>query len=424
MESAIERTFKVADSDARIPRDRQARLTLLRRGLIPWLAGIDPDTKAPRRRVARLSEIPAGARPLIDLLVDQHLLSTDVARDTGEKTIEPVHEALLRQWGLLRGWLSEDAELLRVLANLQNAARDWATNGRAGAWLVHSGERLEEVRSLQNRKGYSASLGSVETEYIEACRVNEAQQEEFRREKLTLEVNQLRRYEIIVGSFLGALAGLLGMMIESSGVISMGGLLQPMRDGFGLQVGADLRGIITGGVLVAITRRQIPMSTTKTALTLILACLAHETTTYFDDFIRDEIGTSREKWNAQIVQPLVSVSGLSGLAVFALLLGATGLVRAFLLSLIPIYRRPFPLRWLAFLTFVGCAVGATRILSSGFDIWKVLGDFVGFTPALWFTNLVATTGEIAGLGWESVIGGVLAYAQSSDPASRLRQVQD
>ena len=51
----------------RIPRDRAARLTLLRRGLVPWLAGIDSETGSPRRRVARLSDIPAEARPLIEL---------------------------------------------------------------------------------------------------------------------------------------------------------------------------------------------------------------------------------------------------------------------------------------------------------------------------------------------------------------------
>jgi hypothetical protein len=43
--------------------------------------------------VARLSEIPAEARPLIDLLVEQRLLS----KDTAETMIEPTHEALLRQ---------------------------------------------------------------------------------------------------------------------------------------------------------------------------------------------------------------------------------------------------------------------------------------------------------------------------------------
>ena len=103
IEAAVERALKAADADPAIPRDRAARLALLRRGLIPWLAGIDPDTGAPRRRVARLSEIPAEARPLIQHLVEQRLLATDVNKDTGETTIEPAHEALLRQWGLLAG---------------------------------------------------------------------------------------------------------------------------------------------------------------------------------------------------------------------------------------------------------------------------------------------------------------------------------
>src|SRR6202047_713753 len=121
IEAAVERALQAADADPAIPRDRVARLALLRRGLIPWLAGIDPDTGAPRRRVARLSEIPTEARPLIDDLVDQHLLSTDVAKDTGERTVEPAHEALLRRWGLLQGWLTEDAGQLSVMDGLQRA---------------------------------------------------------------------------------------------------------------------------------------------------------------------------------------------------------------------------------------------------------------------------------------------------------------
>ena len=121
IEAAVERALKAADADPAIPKDRVARLALLRRGLIPWLASIDPDTGAPRRRVARLSEIPSEARPLIQHLVEQRLLATDVTKDTGEATIEPAHEALLRQWGLLEGWLSEDAGLLAVLEGVERA---------------------------------------------------------------------------------------------------------------------------------------------------------------------------------------------------------------------------------------------------------------------------------------------------------------
>ncbi len=102
IEAAAERAFRAADNDSSIPRDREARLALLRRGLIPWLAGIDPDTRSARRRVARISEIPPESLPLIRQLVEQRLIATDMAHDTGELTIEPAHEALLRQWGCCR----------------------------------------------------------------------------------------------------------------------------------------------------------------------------------------------------------------------------------------------------------------------------------------------------------------------------------
>jgi hypothetical protein len=141
IEAAIARALKAADADPAIPKDRAARLALLRRGLIPWLAGIDPDTGAPRRRVARLSEIPAQARPLIQHLVEQRVLATDVNKETGEATIEPAHEALLRQWGLLEGWLTEDAALLAVLGGVKRASRDWAANNCNRAWLAHQTDR-------------------------------------------------------------------------------------------------------------------------------------------------------------------------------------------------------------------------------------------------------------------------------------------
>ncbi len=170
IEAAVERALKAADSDPKIPRDRQARLALLRRGLIPWLAGIDPDTGSPRRRIARRSEIPNESAPLIDLLVEQRLLATDIAKDTGEVTIEPVHEALLRQWGLLQGWLAEDAGLLSVLEGVKRASRDWAANAKGVPWLAHAGERLKTAEQLVERPDLAANLEPTERDYLAACR--------------------------------------------------------------------------------------------------------------------------------------------------------------------------------------------------------------------------------------------------------------
>jgi len=173
IEAAVERVFKSADADSGIPRDRQTRLALLRRGLIPWLAGIDPDTGAPRRRVARLSEIPAEALPLIQQLVEQRLLATDVSQATGETTIEPVHEALLRQWGLLQGWLTEDAGLLSVMDGVKRATRDWAANCKNAAWLTHATERLQAAQRLVQRQDLVGYLEPTDREYLEACLAEE-----------------------------------------------------------------------------------------------------------------------------------------------------------------------------------------------------------------------------------------------------------
>jgi len=200
IEAAVERAFAAADKDSRIPRDREARLTLLRRGLIPWLAGIDPDTKAPRRRVARLSEIPAEARPLIDLLVEQRLLSTDVAKDTGETTIEPAHEALLRQWGLLQGWLSDDTGLLSVLDGIKRAARDWAANAKAASWLAHGADRLRAAERLMARPDLAANLEPTDTEYVASSQRHE-----------TMERRRARRGKVLVSALAASVVGVAAL---------------------------------------------------------------------------------------------------------------------------------------------------------------------------------------------------------------------
>jgi formylglycine-generating enzyme required for sulfatase activity len=192
IEAAVEHALEAADTDPAIPKARNARLALLRRGLIPWLAGLDPDTGTPRQRVARQSEIPEEARPLINHLVDQRLLATDLAKESGEQTVEPVHEALLRQWGLLQGWLAEDAGLLAVLEGVKRASRDWAANDNDADWLTHAANRLQAAERLRNRPDLAASLEQTDWNYLSACREREdasiAESKAARRRKRRLEL--------------------------------------------------------------------------------------------------------------------------------------------------------------------------------------------------------------------------------------------
>jgi formylglycine-generating enzyme required for sulfatase activity len=205
IEAAVERALKAADTDPKIPRDRTLRLALLRRSLIPWLAGIDPDTGSPRRRVALRSEIPDESRPLIDLLVEQRLLSTDVSKDTREITVEPEHEALLRQWGLLQGWLAEDAGLLSVLEGVKRASRDWAANDKSTPWLTRGGERLRTAEHLAERPDLAANLVPMDGDYLLACR---------KAEKAA--AGRKRRVQALFGVLaLAILVGIIGWMNQA-----------------------------------------------------------------------------------------------------------------------------------------------------------------------------------------------------------------
>lgn len=173
IDAAVKQAMAAADGDSRVPPDAEARKALLRRALIPWLSGIDPDTGSPRRFVARLSEIPEEARPLVEHLVNARLLSTDGDLATGNATIEPAHEALLRQWSLLNGWLVEDAGSLASLEAVRRATRDWLANNRDRAWLNHRASRLDDAERLHHRPDLAAKLDAEDREYLAACRESE-----------------------------------------------------------------------------------------------------------------------------------------------------------------------------------------------------------------------------------------------------------
>ncbi|MEO0668231.1 MAG: TIR domain-containing protein [Pseudomonadota bacterium] len=188
IEAAVSNALEAADADPAVPRDHEARLALLRRGLIPWLAGIDPATKLARRKVPRLSEVPEEARPLIRYLIDARLLSTDHPPGADEPTIELAHESVLRQWALLAGWLAEDIGFLSSLEGVLSATRDWEANARSDAWLNHTAGRLEdaerllplpymhgEARDQDKRRGVEigGKLGAAERAYLSACRAAE-----------------------------------------------------------------------------------------------------------------------------------------------------------------------------------------------------------------------------------------------------------
>ena len=92
------------------------------RDLVMRLVGLGDDGKVERRRVAS-AELATDERAdlarVLALFTDRRLLTVS----TG--TVEVAHEALLREWPRLAGWIDESRDELRIRRALSGAAREW-----------------------------------------------------------------------------------------------------------------------------------------------------------------------------------------------------------------------------------------------------------------------------------------------------------
>lgn len=214
---AVTAAFETAQRDPSLPSAAADLELLARAAFIPWLVRVDDANSAPKRRVAKLVELPEASRALVQKFIDERLLVSSLSV-AGETTVEVSHEAVLRHWRQLAGWIEEERRNLRLLEEVRAASRRWEENigaaadpnssGVAGSsgdnWIIHRGERLADIERALGQSSYlSKALDRLDHNYITACT---ALRERTRLEELALldkERSQLRRrrhLQVIVGS--------------------------------------------------------------------------------------------------------------------------------------------------------------------------------------------------------------------------------
>ncbi len=113
--------------------------------------------RVPRRSLA----IDADRAQLIEQLVAARLVTSD-----GD-TVELAHEALVRAWPRLRGWLDDDVEGQRIFRHLVAAAETWDAMGRPDSEL-YRGVRL--TQALEWRAQTGADLTPTERDFLDSGR--------------------------------------------------------------------------------------------------------------------------------------------------------------------------------------------------------------------------------------------------------------
>lgn len=155
-----------------------SELKALKDSFIPHMVRVN-DKGVYVRQPAVWDQLPIAAYPLLDELTKARLL----VKQAGQ--IEVAHEALLRHWSLLYGWLGEEHDFLLGKQQLEHSLRDWQklpeTEQDKGLLRGIALERAREWLFTQK-----AGLSSAEKEFISRSHEKNEQQlklEELKREK-------------------------------------------------------------------------------------------------------------------------------------------------------------------------------------------------------------------------------------------------
>jgi WD40 repeat protein/DNA-binding SARP family transcriptional activator len=198
-----ERAWQKLDPD----QQTVARRVLLR------LAGPGEGEAVVRRRVP-LSEFTAGpdqrGRLVLDALADQRLLTKS------HDSVEVAHEALLREWPRLRGWLEEDVQGRTLHRHLIGATQEWAAGGRDPGEL-YRGARL--TGALDWAREHHADLNQLEREFLDASRAAAEREVADARQRAEREARTSRRLR-------GLLTGLAVVLVLA---LVAGGLALALR---------------------------------------------------------------------------------------------------------------------------------------------------------------------------------------------------
>ncbi|MGH8908275.1 MAG: hypothetical protein ACRD0K_17645 [Egibacteraceae bacterium] len=129
------------------------------------LTALGEGTEDTRRAVKR-AELLGGREPEpVEVVLDRLAAARLVILD--QDSAQVAHEALIREWPLLRQWLTEDRESLRIHRRLTDAAAEWqAMDGDPGA--LYRGARLATAREWA--RGCGERLNDLERAFLgESC---------------------------------------------------------------------------------------------------------------------------------------------------------------------------------------------------------------------------------------------------------------
>ncbi len=142
----------------------------LTRQMLMRLVTLGEGVEDTRRRVTHsellsIADHSEAMEEIIELFADYRLLSLDHDSQTRQPTVEVAHEAILREWELLHGWINESRTELRLQRQLIGWVDDWNSANKETSYLL-SGARLDQFEAWA--KATTVALTVDEKHFLDA----------------------------------------------------------------------------------------------------------------------------------------------------------------------------------------------------------------------------------------------------------------
>lgn len=187
IEGAIAQTANALYRSLSDAEQSAARRTLLR------LTTPGEGTEDTRRR-APLHELTGSdggeaVEVVVHRLVEARLLTVSGDLASRESRVDISHEALIRNWPLLRSWLDEDRDALRIQRRLTEAATEWYETDDPD--LLYRGTRL--AQALDWRGAHEQHLNDRERAFLDASAARAAEEADAEQARLQAELEHARQ---------------------------------------------------------------------------------------------------------------------------------------------------------------------------------------------------------------------------------------
>jgi energy-coupling factor transporter ATP-binding protein EcfA2 len=169
------------------PEDQQAARRL-------FLSLVRPGEGQEDTRARAAMPVDPAQRKIVDQFADPRTRLIVTGSDRARRpTVEVAHEALIRTWPRLRGWIDSSREQLRARAALLQAKADWDENGKRDDMLLRPGLQLERARSLL------ADPGDIATDDLrEFISLSSARDEAVRKQAADVHRRQVRNRNFVI----------------------------------------------------------------------------------------------------------------------------------------------------------------------------------------------------------------------------------